>query len=167
MGRSQITKKYEITDEIRELQKLAIDAQKSSGCEVNIDITQDLVTINGFRKMNREQAKSYLLQILNPDNPDRKVTTSTVPNPEEEARIAREEAKKAKKHREPGAPPELKALIRRAKRIYKKAMIKLEEFPQSDMQPAEKAQKYILRKAANEEDKVKAFEALTEYMEKY
>ena len=70
MGRSQITKRYEITDEIRELQKLAIDAQNSSGCEVNIDITQDLVTINGFRKMTRVEAKSYLLELLNPDNPN-------------------------------------------------------------------------------------------------
>ena len=162
MGRSQITKKYEITDEIRELQKLAIDAQKSSGCEVNIDITQDLVTINGFRKMNREQAKSYLLQILNPDNPDRKVTTSTVPNPEEEARIAREEAKKAKKHREPGAPPELKALIRRAKRIYKKSMIK----GISATESITKAQEYIKRKAANEDDLQKATVALAEYISK-
>lgn len=124
MGRSQITKKYEITDEIRELQKLAFDAKGLSGCEVNVDITKDLVTINGFKKMTRVEAKSYLLQILNPDNPDRKVTTSTVPDPEEEARIAKEEAKKAKKHREPGAPPELKALIRRAKRIHKKAILK-------------------------------------------
>lgn len=162
MGRSQITKKYEITDEIRELQKLAIDAQKSSGCEVNIDITQDLVTINGFRKMNREQAKSYLLQILNPDNPDRKVTTSTVPNPEEEARIAREEAKKAKKHREPGAPPELKTLIRRAKRIFKKTMIKTNDRGEAK----NKAFSYLDRKAATPDDNQKATVALAEYISK-
>ena len=162
MGRSQITKKYEITDEIRELQKLAIDAQKSSGCEVNIDITQDLVTINGFRKMNREQAKSYLLQILNPDNPDRKITKSTVPDPEKEARIAKEEAKKAKKHREPGAPPELKALIRRAKRIFKKTMIKTNHSGEAK----NKAYSYLDRKAANNEDNIKATEVVAAYIEK-
>lgn len=124
MGRSIITKKYEITPEIKELQKLAVNAQKSSGCEVNVDITQDLVTINGFRKMNRVEAKSYLLDLLDPNNPNKKITTSTVRNVELEEKLAKEAAKKAKKQRKPGQPPALKALIRRAKRIHKKAMLK-------------------------------------------
>ena len=95
MGRSIITKKYEITPEIKELQKLAVNAQKSSGCEVNVDITQDLVTINGFRKMNRVEAKSYLLDLLDPNNPNKKITTSTVRNVELEEKLAKEAAKKA------------------------------------------------------------------------
>lgn len=124
MGRSITTKKYEITPQIKELQKLAEDAKGATGCEVNIDITQDLVTINGFRKMNRVEAKSYLLEMLDKDNPNKKITTSTVPDPEEEERKAKEEAKKLKKQRKPGQPPVLKALIRRAKRIHKKAILK-------------------------------------------
>lgn len=162
MGRSQITKKYEITDEIRELQKLAFDAKGLSGCEVNVDITKDLVTINGFKKMTRVEAKSYLLELLDPNNPNRQITTSSVPDPEEEARIAKEEAKKAKKHREPGAPPVLKALIRRAKRIYKKAGLK----GISATESIQKAQDYIKRKAADEDDKQKATVALAEYISK-
>ena len=160
MGRSHITKKYEITDDIRELQKLAADAQGAVGTETNIDITQDLVTINGFKKMTRVEAKSYLLELLDKDNPDKQVTTSTVPDYEEEARIAKEEAKKAKKHREPGAPPELKALIRRSKRIFKKTMIK----GISATESITKAQEYIKRKAANEDDLQKATVALAEYI---
>lgn len=162
MGRSQITKKYEITDEIRELQKLAVDAQGAVGTETNIDITQDLVTINGFKKMTRVEAKSYLLDLLDKDNPNRQITTSTVADPEEEARLAKEEAKKAKKHREPGAPPELKALIRRSKRIFKKTMIKTSDRGESK----NKAYSYLDRKAATPEDNQKATVALAEYISK-
>lgn len=162
MGRSIITRKYEITDEIRELQKLAADAKGATGCEVNVDITQDLVTINGHRKMTRAEAKSYLLELLDPNRETLKITTSTVPDPEEESRKAKEEAKKAKKHREPGAPPVLKALIRRAKRIYKKQMVK----GISTTKPIDKAQEYIKRKAANEDDLQKATVALAEYISK-
>lgn len=124
MGRSSISKRYEITPEIRELQDLAIKAKKDIGCEVNIDISQDLVTINGFRKMTRSEAKAYILELISPDNPNRKITTTSVRDPELEARLAKEEAKKKKKQRKPGSPPELKALIRRAKRIHKKAILK-------------------------------------------
>lgn len=162
MARSKITKKYEITPEIKELQQLASDAKNVIDLDTSIDITQDLVIINGFKKMTRAEAKSYLLEKLSPDNPDKHVTTNTVPDPELEARKAKEEAKKAKKHREPGAPPVLKALIRRAKRIYKKSMIK----GISATESITKAQEYIKRKAANEDDLQKATVALAEYISK-
>lgn len=155
MGRSITTHKYEITPEIKELQQIALDAKNTIGIEVSVDITQDLVTINGFRKMNRVEAKSYLLDRL--QNRET-LGTQDVPDAEEEEREAKRQAKLNKKKREPGAPPELKALIRRAKRIYKKSQAK----GLTCVQAFEKAQAYIDRKGT-EEDRKPAISKLFAY----
>lgn len=157
MGRTQLVAKYEITEEIKELQRLAM-AVKGIGTEVNIDITQDQVTINGFRKMTRAEAKAEMLRLL--ESNKQALTTSDFPDPEEEERKAKAAAKLAKKHREPGAPPELKTLIRRAKRIYKKAIIKNLTTTEASI----KAQKYLQSKAANDDDHQKALVSLSEYI---
>lgn len=158
MGRSQLIAKYEITEEIKELQHLA-QAVKGFGTEVNIDITQDLVTINGFRKMTRAEAKTEMLRLI--ESNKTALGTIDFPDPEEEARKAKEEAKRLKKHREPGAPPEFKALIRRAKRIYKKSIIKGLTSTDASL----KAQKYIHNRGTDE-DQGPAGQALLDYIAK-
>lgn len=140
MGRTKITKRYEITDEIRELQQLAI-AASVSGHTVDVSISEDLVTINNFRKYTRETGKEELLRLI--ERAKNSKGSLEFPNREEEAREAKRLAKEQKKHREPGAPPELKTLIRRAKRIWKKAINKGASNPDAEL----KAKAYILRKA--------------------
>lgn len=121
MGRTQVTKRYEITPEIKELQNLAHQLS-ASGHGINVDITQDLVVFNGYRKMNRVEAKAEMLRMIEAaKNP---MVTSDFPDQEQIQKEERAKAKAAKKHREPGAPPELRTVIRRAKRIFKKATVK-------------------------------------------
>ncbi len=138
MGKTT-TVKYEITPEIKELQKLAL-AIKPIGYEVNVDITQDLVTINGFRKLTREEAKIYIKDIL--ANAKNSLTTKDFPDPEVVAREQRAAEKKARKHREPGTPPSDQVIFRRAKRIYKKSMAKLGDHSKS----LAKATEYITKR---------------------
>jgi len=155
MGRSTLLAKYEITPEIQELQKLVSKLQPI-GHNISVDITQDLVTFNGFRKMNRADAKIEMLRLI--ESAKNSLSTADFPDPEEEARKAKEEAKRLKKQREPGAPPELKTLIRRAKRIYKKTVIKTSNRATASV----KAQDYIHRKAT-EENIGEALQALLDF----
>ncbi len=158
MGRTQVTRKFEITAEIKELQRLAI-APTNAGYGVDIDITQDLVTINGHQHLTRAQAKAELIEIT--ERLKNAKTTSDFPDQEEVARKAKEEAKLAKKHREPGTPPELKTLIRRSKRIYKKAINKGTSSADADA----KAQTYIQAKATAD-NITQVQEALADYIVK-
>lgn len=144
MGKTVTTHKYEITPQIKELQALAQTAH-IIGYEVNVDITQDLVTINNIHKFTYATAKPHLEKLI----ADSKVAKgmSDFPDREQEAKEAKLAAKRAKKHREPGAPPELKTIIRRAKRIYKKAIIK--GLPSAEA--SAKATTYIEKKATPED----------------
>lgn len=148
MGRTQLIAKYEITPQIKELQRLAM-AVKGLGFETNIDITQDLVTFNGYRKMTYIEAKTEMLRLL--ESNKTALTTKDYPDPEEVAREEKARAKAQKKHREPGAPPELKQIFKRSKRIFKKTLTKT----QNQATAAAKAQMYIDSKATDE-DKAQA-----------
>lgn len=148
MGRTQLIAKYEITPQIKKLQRLAM-ATKGIGIETNIDITQDLVTINGFRKMTYVEAEAFLLEAL--DSNKTALTTADYPDQEQLAREEKAKAKAQKKHREPGAPPELKQIFKRSKRIFKKTFAKT----QNQATAAAKAQMYIDSKATDE-DKAQA-----------
>lgn len=144
MGRTQLIAKYEITPQIKELQRLAM-AVRGIGVEVNIDITQDLVTINGFRKTTYAGAKEEMENML--ESNKTALTTSDYPDQEQLEREAKAKAKAAKKHREPGAPPELKAIIRRSKRIYKKATLR----GITKEEATTKAKAYFLKKSTAED----------------
>jgi hypothetical protein len=163
MGRTQVVTKYEITPEIKELQALALQLH-SAGHQINIDITQDLVTFNGFRKMTRDEARTEMNRLLEVAKDP--MTTSDFPDQEQLAKEAKAAAKAAKKHREPGAPPELRTLLRRAKRIYKKTFAKRPEH--SDEVNHEfslnKATSYIDRKAASDTDRDTAEELFTKWL---
>lgn len=159
MGRTKTVIKYEITDEIRELQNLA-QAASVSGASVDVSISEDLVTINGFKKYNRVEGKEAILALI--ERAKNSKGSLEFPDHEEEEREAKRLAKEQKKHREPGAPPELKTLIRRAKRIWKKAMNKGIVEPEANT----KARLYIERKCANTDDMQTVGVALTKYIEK-
>lgn len=159
MGRAIITARYEITPEIKELQKLGKDVQ-GVGTEVYIDITKDEVVINGHRKMTRKDAKVYLLQLI--ENNKKAEGTSTYPDQEELAKEEKRKAKLARKNRKPGTPPELKTLIRRAKRIFKKAIIK----GIGKTEASAKATEYIKKKANDDNDLNLAASELVNYIER-
>lgn len=151
MGRTQLIAKYEITEEIKELQRLAM-AVKGIGYEVNIDITQDLVTINGYRKMTRAEAKAEMLNCL--ESNKTALGTNDFADKEAEEKEAKRLARLQKKHREPGAPPELKQIFKRAKRIFKKSGL------------VEKSQLYIDKHAKDESDKSQAHILFNNWMVK-
>jgi hypothetical protein len=158
MGRSQVTKRYEITPEIKELQELA-SKLTPMGHSINISISEDLVIFNGHRRMNRKDAKDHLIKMIEESKISKGIRE--FPDKEEEARKERLAAKVRKKNRTPGEPPELEALIRRAKRIYKKSIIKGLMSTDSSL----KAQDYIRRKGTDE-TKGPAEQALLDYIAK-
>lgn len=159
MGKSTLIRKYEITPELKALQELGYKVS-CTGATVDVDITRDLVTINGYRKYTRAEAKPILLVMLE----DARLSqgSNEFADSEKEAKLAKLEAKKTKKKREPGTPPELQVLLRRAKRIYKKSVIKGIEVDIA----ITKAQSYIQRKAQDEDDINKASELLSKWLEK-
>ncbi len=137
MGRTITVARYEITPEIKELQKLASNLIPI-GYHINIDITQDLVTVNGCHKFTRTEAKEYMENLII-DQKDA-MTTADVPD-------LSIKQPKIKKPRVPGAPPEERTILRRAKRIIKKAAIK----GMAQSAAIDKAKGYINRKAASPE----------------
>lgn len=114
MGRSIIVARYEITPEIKELQELA-STLIPIGYSINIDITKDLVTVNGCRKFTRAEAKDYMLEVI--EGLKDAMVTADVPD-------TSIKLPKVKKPRIPGAPSEERTIIRRAKRIFVKAIRK-------------------------------------------
>ncbi len=158
MGRTQVTQRYEITPEIKELQALA-QQLSSSGHHINVDITQDLVTFNGYRKMNGVEAKAEMLRMI--EDAKNPMTTSDFPDQEELAKEEKRKAKLNKKKREPGAPPALKTVIRRAKRIFKKAITK----GISREEAINKADAYLERKLIGGDDLDTASEAVVKYID--
>ena len=159
MGRARCIARYQITDQIKELQRLGYAALQL-GYSVDVDISKDLVTFNGFKKMSRVDAKVELEEIL--ENAKHAKFLSDYPDHEQQEREARIKAKEQKKHREPGAPPELRTLIRRAKRIWKKAFIK----SQDNTKSSTKAHQYISSRETKEDDKETACKALVNYITK-
>lgn len=161
MGRTKITTKYEITPEIRELQALA-ETATVIGYSADVSISEDLIILNGFKKFNRVDGKAELERIIEASRANSGEGTLTFPDKEEEARQAKLDAKENKKERTPGAPSPLKTLIRRAKRIWKKAMNKGIDEGEANT----KARLYIERKCANTDDMQTAGVALTNYITK-
>lgn len=159
MGRTQIIKTFEITEEFKELQALA---QKITfrGGSVRLDPINKTVTFLNGQSMNYEDGKKKLIELIEIGNDS--TGTKDFIDPEEEARRLKREAKRQKKHRVPGAPPELKVLIRRSKRIYKKSVIK--GFSSADA--SVKARSYIERKAKDDNDKNLAESQLLNYIAK-
>lgn len=158
MGRTTTIAKYEITQEIKDLQELA---QKLSfqGYHINVDITQDLVVVNNIHRFNRTDGKAELIRLLEASKISQGSTE--FPDREQEAREAKALAKQQKKHREPGAPTELKTVIRRAKRIYKKAIIK--NIPKDEA--VSKASDYLEKKLIGGDDLDTASEIVLKYIE--
>ena len=161
MGRTKIITKYEITPEIQELQALA-EAVGVIGYSADVSISEDLITINGFKKFNRIDGKVELERILAESKLNSEVGTLTFHDVEAEAREARLEAKEHKKPREAGTPSPLKTLIRRSKRIWKKATNKGMSSPDASL----KASNYIERKAKDTNDQNLAVSALVNYITK-
>lgn len=159
MGRTQIIKKFEITEEFKELQALAQQIHFRGG-QVRIDPIEETVTFLNGQTMNYADGKIKLEELL--DIGKNSLGTQDYKDPEEEARRIKAEAKRQKKHREPGAPPELRALIRRSKRIYKKSIIK----GLSSVEASGKARDYIERKAKDDNDKNIAASELLNYIAK-
>lgn len=158
MGRTTTYKAFEITEEYKELQTIAGRAT-IRGYSIRIDPITETVIIVNQPIMNYSEAKEYLLKMEN--DPEMQIGITSFADPEEEERKAKAEAKRLRKHREPGAPPELKALIRRAKRIYKKSILK----GLSSVDSSVKAQSYINRKGTDE-NKDTAQQALINYISK-
>lgn len=154
MGRSQVVQRFEVTPAYKELQELAMKITFRGG-KVTVDPIAETVTFLNGQVMNYEDGKKKILELL--DIAANSIGGSElVPLPVEQLN------KKVKKPRTPGAPPELKALIRRAKRIYKKAMIK----GLSSADASLKATQYLERKAKDENDKNIAASQLLNYIAK-
>lgn len=152
------TTKYEITPEIKELQKLA-SKLIPHGHRIDIDITKDLVTFNGIRKMNREEAKKHMLQMI--ENNKNPIGSRQFPDQEEIKKEQKRKERLARQNRKPGEPPETKALIRRAKRVWKKCFIKTN----NSATAMTKADGYINRKGTDENKPI-AHQALLSYVNK-
>jgi len=159
MGRSKTTARYEITPLMKELMALGKKA-KTIGWEVNVDITQDLVTINNYRRYTYIEAKEFLINTIKSGKQSQ--GSESFPDHEQVAREEKAKAKLNRKHREPGAPPELKTLIRRAKRIYKKCFIKTNNSATASL----KSTQYIEKKTQNDNDLNIASSALLNYIAK-
>ena len=157
MGRSKIINRIEITPQIKELQELAKTAS-FIGYSVNVDISQDLVTINGYIKLSYDQAKLYLIKTI--EEAKHSEGSNNYPDQAQLAREEREKAKQRKKNRKPGTPPELKDLVRRAKRIYKKTIVKTS----NSATATEKSYSYLDRKSANQIDHDKAKQIVDQYI---
>lgn len=154
MGRTQLTHKFEITEEFKQLQELAMKITFRGG-KVTVDPINETVTFLNGQVMNYKDGKIKILELLDIASTSQ-ASSELVPMPIEQLN------KKQKKRRAPGAPPELKALIRRSKRIYKKAMIK----GLSSADASLKATQYIERKAQDDNDKNIASSQLLNYITK-
>lgn len=144
MGRTTTTHKYEITPEMRELQEMA-GRLHVIGWNINVDITQDLITINNVRKYTYKTGREEMVRLLESAKDSKGILS--YPDREQEAKDAKAEAKRQKKHREPGAPAELKTVIRRAKRIYKKTYIKIPNSADASL----KATQYLEKRLEGED----------------
>lgn len=154
MGRTQLVHKFEITQEYKELQELAMKITFRGG-KVTVDPIAETVTFLNGQVMNYKDGKAKILELL--DIAANSIGGSElVPIPVEQLN------KKVKKPRAPGAPPELKALLRRSKRIYKKSVLK----GISSADASLKATQYIERKAKDDNDKNIAASQLLNYIAK-
>lgn len=139
MGRTQTVHKFEITEEFKQLQELAMKITFRGG-KVTVDPITETVTFLNGQVMNFEDGKIKILNLLDMAS-NSQASSELMPMPIEQLN------KKVKKTRTSGAQPELKALIRRSKRIYKKSIIKGLNSADSLM----KASQYIERKATIED----------------
>lgn len=153
MGRTQLVHKFEITEEYKQLQELAMKITFRGG-KVTVDPIAETVTFLNGQVMNYKDGKVKILSLLD-IAANSQASSELVPIPIERLN------KKDRKTRIPGAPPELKALIRRAKRIYKKSIIK----GISSVDSSVKAQSYINKKGTDENKQI-AQQTLIDYIAK-
>lgn len=144
MGRTTLIKKFEITPEFKEIQILS-EKVHFRGDLISLDPINETITFANGEIMNYENGKIKLEKMIEDGN--NSTGSNEFKDPEEELKKERALAKRLKKQRVPGAPPELKALIRRSKRIYKKAIIKGLSSPDASL----KASKYLERKSTPED----------------